>query len=66
LLNESVVLIMRANIESVWNAKSDGTPVQLGFAQRNYFSREDHGNPSGLDGARDYSASVWPGSATDL
>jgi hypothetical protein len=43
LLNESMVLIMRANIESVWNAESDGTPVQLGFAQRNYFSREDHG-----------------------
>jgi hypothetical protein len=49
LLNESVILIMRANIESVWNAESDGTPVQLGFAQRNYFSREDHGNGYRLD-----------------
>jgi hypothetical protein len=39
---------MRANIESVLNAESDGTPVQLGFSQRNYFSREDHGIPLGI------------------
>jgi hypothetical protein len=58
LLNESVVLIMRANIESVWNAESDGTPAQLGFAQRNYFSREDHGGSSGVDGARNAALSL--------
>jgi hypothetical protein len=55
LLNESVILIVRANIESVWNAKSDGTPVQLGFAQRNYFSREDHGQSLPVDTLRQ----VW-------
>ena len=40
---------MRANIESVWNSERDGTPVQMGFAQRDYFSREDYGRPKGLE-----------------
>jgi hypothetical protein len=34
-----------AKIESVWNAKVCGTPVQLGFLELNYFSREEYGLP---------------------
>jgi hypothetical protein len=41
LLNETVVLIMRANIKSVWNAKSDGTPVQLVDAVRAHLKKPD-------------------------
>jgi hypothetical protein len=43
LLNKIKELSFRANIEPVWNVKVCGTPVQLGFLELNYFSREEYG-----------------------
>jgi hypothetical protein len=32
-----------ANIESLWNTKTWGTPVQLAFLMVNFLLREEHG-----------------------
>src|ERR1035437_9357474 len=52
LLNKIKELSSRANIEPVWNAKVCGTPVQLGFLELNYLSREEYGLSSRLDNGR--------------
>jgi hypothetical protein len=48
LLNKIKELSSRANIEPVWNAEVCGTPVQLGFLELNYFSREEQGKATTL------------------
>jgi hypothetical protein len=48
LLNRTEELSFRANIEPVWNVKVCRTPVQLGFLELNYFSREEYGGNKGL------------------
>jgi hypothetical protein len=48
LLNKIKAVSFRANIEPVWNTKVRGKPVELGFFELNYFSREERGTLSGV------------------
>jgi hypothetical protein len=49
LLNKIKEVSFRATIEPVSNAKVRGKPVELGFLELNYFSREERGPCFTLD-----------------
>ena len=49
MLNRIKEVSFRANIEPVWNTKVRRKPVELGFLELNYFSREERGPGSTLD-----------------
>jgi hypothetical protein len=48
LLNRIKEVSFRANIEPVWNTKVRRKPVELGFLELNYFSREERGERKGV------------------
>ena len=53
MLNKIREVSFRANIGSLWNVKTWGTPVQLALLMVNFILREEHGCCCDLDNAPD-------------